>query len=191
METGGLEIKGLPQRKKRKRSRGRKNEEEGKDKEHPSSEPTSSKDLDPETKDYEYLDHVADIKFHSWGKDRKKAFEQMVICMFSYMTELDKVEIDEKATIKVTVKGHDEDSLLFALLDEFLFRFSVDDCLVCRRCHITKIDLDYWTIEALGFGEKFSLQKHPQGTEIKAITKHDMKIIEKDGTVHVYVVVDI
>jgi len=44
---------------------------------------------------------------------------------------------------------------------------------------------------AFRFGEKFSLQKHPQGTEIKAITKHDMKIIEKDGAVHVYVVVDI
>lgn len=32
-------------------------------------------------------------------------------------------------------------------------------------------------MRARGCGEKFNLKKHPQGTEIKAITTHQMKIL--------------
>mmetsp|Transcript_38428 Transcript_38428/g.61679 ORF Transcript_38428/g.61679 Transcript_38428/m.61679 type:complete len:115 (-) Transcript_38428:92-436(-) len=114
----------------------------------------------------------------------------MVICMFSYMTELDEVEIDDEVLSTVNVKGHDEESMVFSLLDEFLYNFSVEE-VVCKRCRVKKIDVKNWSIEAIGFGEKFSLAKHPQGTEIKAITKHDMKIVRKESSIHVYVVVDI
>ena len=40
-------------------------------------------------------------------------------------------------------------------------------------------------------GEKFSLQKHSQGTEIKAITYSNMQIHQKDSRVDVFVIVDI
>mmetsp|Transcript_38429 Transcript_38429/g.61681 ORF Transcript_38429/g.61681 Transcript_38429/m.61681 type:complete len:202 (-) Transcript_38429:92-697(-) len=201
-----MDIQGLPQRKKRERSRGRKKKNTESDEtkaEKPSSsnlfednvkvsESKDSKiDIPPEPeKKYEYLDHIADIKFHSWGKDLKEALEQMVICMFSYMTELDEVEIDDEVLSTVNVKGHDEESMVFSLLDEFLYNFSVEE-VVCKRCRVKKIDVKNWSIEAIGFGEKFSLAKHPQGTEIKAITKHDMKIVRKESSIHVYVVVDI
>lgn len=145
----------------------------------------------PRPVQYEYLDHIADIRFHSWGNDLNEACEQMVICMFSYMTEIDTVEMDPTQTITVDVKAHDMESMLYSLLDEFLYRFSVDD-VVCCDCEILKMDLEQWRIQARGFGERFSLQKHPQGTEIKAITRHDMKIVKKpDGSYHVYVLVDI
>mmetsp|Transcript_34943 Transcript_34943/g.48633 ORF Transcript_34943/g.48633 Transcript_34943/m.48633 type:complete len:200 (+) Transcript_34943:22-621(+) len=199
-----MEIQGLPQRKKRERSRGRKKNNAESDEikaGKPSSsaeddvKQTGSKDskidipAEPEKK-YEYLDHIADIKFHSWGNDLKEALEQMVVCMFSYMTELDEVEIDDGIVSTVNVKGHDEESMVFSLLDEFLYNFSVEE-IVCKRCRVKKIDFKDWSIEAIGFGEKFSLAKHPQGTEIKAITKHDMKIVRNGSSVHVYVVVDI
>ena len=35
--------------------------------------------------------------------------------------------------VEFEVEGHDLGSLLFALLDEFLFRFSADDFMVCRK----------------------------------------------------------
>jgi SHS2 domain-containing protein len=110
---------------------------------------------------FEYLDHIADIRFHSWGGTLAESLEQMVICMFSYMTELDTVE--EKAVISLEVKGHDMESLVFTLLDEFLYRFSVDDNTVCRDCKIDSISLETFEIKARGFGETFSLAKHPQG----------------------------
>jgi SHS2 domain-containing protein len=41
------------------------------------------------------------------------------------------------------------------------------------------------------YGEEFDKAKHPQGTEIKAITYSAMKIIENPYKVEIYVIVDI
>jgi SHS2 domain-containing protein len=51
---------------------------------------------------YEYLDHTADIQFHSWGASVSEAFEQAVVCMFSYITDLSTV--DETDTSEVQVR---------------------------------------------------------------------------------------
>jgi len=40
-------------------------------------------------------------------------------------------------------------------------------------------------------GETFDLEKHPQGTEIKAITYSNMQIHDNEGRVDIYVIVDI
>lgn len=50
--------------------------------------------------------------------------------MFGYMTEIDKVDILEKHEIEA--KGEDIQSLLFHLLDEFLFLFSADPFFIAR-----------------------------------------------------------
>ena len=36
-----------------------------------------------------------------------------------------------------------------------------------------------WRIRARGVGEKFELGRHPQGTEVKAITYSNMQIFDK------------
>lgn len=41
------------------------------------------------------------------------------------------------------------------------------------------------------YGEKFDLQKHQQGTEVKAITMHEMRINLKNDPMDIYVLVDI
>lgn len=145
------------------------------------------------------------------------------------------------------MEGHDLPSLLFAYLDEFLFRFSTEAFVVKRA---TILDLQRpppspsegqegperedaeggagmaaaaaYRIRVRAEGEGFDLAKyvkwrlarwcmrgvlvpglglmcalsfhirrHPQGTEIKAITYSNMQIHEKDGRADVYVIVDI
>lgn len=54
------------------------------------------------------------------------ALENIVPCMFNYITALNRVDINEHQTITVDVTGHDMKSLLFNYLDEFLFRFSTE-----------------------------------------------------------------
>ena len=46
-------------------------------------------------------------------------------------------------------------------------------------------------IEAIGFGETFDLQKHPRGTEVKAITYSAMQVHEKTDFSEVFVIIDI
>jgi len=79
---------------------------------------------------YEYLDHTADVQLHAWGDSLEEAFEQCVMAMFGYMTEIEKVDIEESQEIEA--QGEDMLSLLFHLLDEFLFLFSAEPFFIAR-----------------------------------------------------------
>jgi SHS2 domain-containing protein len=112
--------------------------------------------------------------------------------MFGYMTDLATVDIDEDASCEIEAEGHDNDSLLFSLMDEFLFNFSTE-FFVSKEVEILEWDKENFKIKAKGRGEVFDLEKHPQGTEVKAITYSAMQILEKpDGErSEVYVIIDI
>ena len=60
-----------------------------------------------------------------------------------------------------------------------------------RYIQITSLDLVNCTVSMKGYGEKFDMSKHTQGTEIKAITMHEMKINEEGEQKEIYVLVDI
>lgn len=127
---------------------------------------------------FQYHDHTADIIVHSWGKTRAEAFAQVCVGMFQYMTNLD--NIDFVSSVDVEATGHDLLDLLYHLLDEFLFIFSTE--LHVSRCiEILEFDEEALKIRARGYGEKMALQKHEQGTEIKAVTMHMMKILGPEG----------
>jgi len=136
------------------------------------------------------LDHTADIQFHSWGPTLKQAFEQVIVCMFGYMTELDKVEIDETKTIEIEAEGHDMESLLYGYMNEFLFNFSTE-FMISKEVQIVEFDRENLKIKAIGKGERFNKKKHGQGTEIKAITYSNMQIHENEDRSEIYVIVDI
>lgn len=52
---------------------------------------------------------------------------------------------------------------------------------------MTEFDAENYKIKARCCGETFDLNKHPQGTEIKAITYSNMQVHEKE----VFVIIDI
>jgi len=147
---------------------------------------------------YEYLDHTADIQLHSWGSTLKEAFEWAAVAMFGYMTELDGVDIDEHNIQTIEAEGHDMMSLLYNYLNEWLAVFATED-FIARDVKIIEFDEKNYRIVAQGFGERFDLDKHEQGTEVKAITYSAMQILETPpdpatGTPRrwdVYVILDI
>jgi hypothetical protein len=64
------------------------------------------------------------------GQTLEEAFEQVVIAMFGYMTNLESVSIQSHMDIEV--EGIDMLSLLFQFLDEFLFNFSCEPNFIPR-----------------------------------------------------------
>lgn len=125
-----------------------------------------------------YHDHTADIIVHAWGRTRAEAFAQVVVGMFNYMTEVEHVDVH--CSIEVEAIGHDLLDLLYHLLDEFLFVFGTE-MHISRHVEIVEFDEEALRIKARGYGEKMNLNKHEQGTEIKAITMHMMKILGPDS----------
>lgn len=137
------------------------------------------------------LDHTADVQLHSWGETLIEALEQNGMAMFGYMTELESVEISQKHIIEA--KADDLDGLLFHFLDELLFLFSAEPFLICKKLQITELDLINFTLKCSCFGEEFTLGKHPQGTEVKAITYSAMQIVQNhtEKKFDIFVIIDI
>lgn len=138
----------------------------------------------PITKKYEYLDHTADVQIHSWGNNLDEAFEQSAMGMFGYMTDTETVEPSD--TVKLESEGEDMKSLLFHFLDDWLYKFCADD-FIPREVKVLHFDTVNFKIRSMGWGEQFSLDKHPQGTEVKAITYSAMQIHDKE----IFVIIDI
>ena len=84
----------------------------------------------------------------------------------------------EEVGVAFEVEAHDAHSLLFAFLDELLFRFHTD-MTVCRRVQVGPIDRVNWRVRCVGRGERFVDGVHEQGTEIKAITYSAMQIVDR------------
>jgi SHS2 domain-containing protein len=123
----------------------------------------------------------------------KDAFEQQVYGFFGFVTDSALIEIDDSMTEEWTITGDDLKSLLFKFMDEFLFHFSAE-YFVVKDLEIISFDQDTFTIVVRAQGETFDLDKHTQGTEIKAITYSNMQIHENtqdQNRTDIYVIVDI
>ncbi|NXG41375.1 ARCH archease, partial [Psilopogon haemacephalus] len=140
----------------------------------------------PLNKKYEFVPCL--FRLHAWGDTLEEAFEQCVMAMFGYMTDTETVEPVD--TVEVEAEGHDMLSLLFHLLDEWLYKFSANDFFIPREVKVLHIDRMQFKVRSIGWGEEFSLAKHPQGTEVKAITYSAMQICE-DEKPEVFVIIDI
>lgn len=129
------------------------------------------------------------FRLHAWGSTLQEAFEQCGQAMFGYMTELPYVTITH--CYEIQANGEDLNGLLFHFLDELLYLFSVEPYLICSKLMITEFDVENFSLTCRCYGEPFEIGKHPQGTEVKAITYSAMQINEKPDECEVFVIIDI
>lgn len=127
-----------------------------------------------------------------------EAFGNAAVAMFGYMSKLSLVEADPACATYLELRSHSLDSLLHKFLEECLNLFTSSDIIV-REVTVHRLDLAECSMAATLEGEKFNLDKHTQGTEVKAITYSAMQILEgkKDNPQaprersEVYVIIDI
>ena len=145
---------------------------------------------------FEYLDHPADIILHAWGNNISNALSNLTLCMFGYITSLDSISINNTQSIEygldIIGEGHDMHSLIYSYVDEWLFNFH-DTGFIPKQVEISELQRSdtTWRIVSSGKGEVMDINRHPQGTEVKAITYSGMKVEEEEGRCDIYVVVDI
>ena len=130
---------------------------------------------------------------HGIGSTFKGALEQCALATFNVFTPLEGIENRAKREVEVTVEGTDKKDLIYTVLDELLFIFCTE-FFVAKNADITEMtvgDDDSVLVKLVLYGETFVLGKHEQGTEIKAITMHNMSFTEEPDETHIYVTVDI
>ena len=127
-------------------------------------------------KDFEILDHTADVGIIAYGDDLKQAFANAARALFSLITELDDVE--EVLCRDIELTASDEESLLVGWLNELVYRFDTEGVLF-KRFDIIQLDETY--LKAKGYGEKVDSSKHSLKTGVKGATYHMLKIDRTDG----------
>ena len=128
-------------------------------------------------KDFEIIDHTADVGIMAYGADINQAFANAAKAMFSLIAELDNVEEVLYRDIELTAT--DEESLLVEWLNELICLFDTEN-IVFKRFDITK--LNNTQLKSRSYGEKVDSSKHRLKTGVKAATYHMLKINKSNGS---------
>lgn len=127
-------------------------------------------------KDFEIIDHTADVGIRAYGADMKQAFANAAKALFSLIAELDNVQEVVHRDIELTAP--DRESLLVEWLNELIYLFDVEN-IIFKRFDI--ITLTNTKLKARSYGEKVDKSKHNLKTGVKAATYHMLKIERGDG----------
>ena len=136
-------------------------------------------------KDFEIIDHTADVGIIAYGADISRAFANAARALFSLITELDDVEEILHRDIELTAP--DEESLLVAWLNQLIYLFDTEN-IIFKRFDVTR--LNNTQLKARSYGEKVYSSKHRLKTGVKAATYHMLKV-DKDNGCRVQVLFDI
>lgn len=135
-------------------------------------------------KQYELIDHTADVGVKAYGKTLAQAFEHAAKAMFDIIT--DSSVVAPVGQYDITLDAPDLEQLLVDWLSKLLFLNGAKN-LVFGRFEVT---LQGTHLFAHVYGEYYDTRKHKMGVEIKAATYHMLAVHEKDP-VYVQVLFDI
>jgi len=125
-------------------------------------------------KQYELIEHTADVGVKAYGKTIAEAFEHAAKGMFDIIT--DESMIDPVGQYDIQLEAPDLEQLLVDWLSKLLFLNDAQD-LVFGKFQVT---LTGNQLSASVFGEKYDTKKHGMGVEIKAVTYHMLQVQEKN-----------
>ena len=136
-------------------------------------------------KDFEIINHTADVGIVAYGADMSQAFANAARALFSLITELD--DVAEVLHRDVELTAPDEEGLLVEWLNELIYLFDTENILF-KRFDI--IQLNNTQLKARSYGEKVDKSKHKLKTGVKAATYHMLKV-DRDDVCQVQVLFDI
>jgi SHS2 domain-containing protein len=121
---------------------------------------------------FELLDHTADVFLRARGSDLAELLAACAEGMYSVLIESG--EIQDTLAAEIAVEADDAEELVHSWLRELLFRFSAEG-LLFRRFDFQEVGPT--RVRAVGHGEHFDPDRHRGGTEIKAVTYHQFRVV--------------
>lgn len=125
-------------------------------------------------KNYELIEHTADVGIRVSGKDLKGLFKNTALAMFDIISERKSQILEPKShttNISITQKADNLEELFINWLNELL-SLSATKELIFSNFQINRIDEK--TLEAVAIGQ--DIKNYKINTEIKAATYHQLKL---------------
>ena len=141
-------------------------------------------------KNYEYLDHTADLKIRATGKNLEETFANLAIGAFDFLTDTKKVE--RKTEKKINISANRIESLLYDFMEELLFLLDTDG-LIFSEIKDLKISEDKknntFSLQCSALGDSY--KNYDVKGNIKSVTYSEMKIENTKDNCIIEVVLDI
>jgi len=122
-------------------------------------------------REYEYIEHTADIGIKVYGLELKDLFANAGKAFFDILTEPESIQPSLKKQVIVESQGWER--LLVTWLSELLYLFEVDQWLFNRFqiqfLHENRMEVACW-------GEHYDPVRHEIKTGIKAVTYHQLSV---------------
>lgn len=122
-------------------------------------------------KNYELIEHTADIGIRVSGKTKEDIFASAACAMFDIMVVSG--AIDSKVQHSLTIEGASTEELLVCFLNELIYLFMSKKFLPAK---FRIVKMNNRCLVVLISGEKFNSKRHRLKTEIKAATYHNLKV---------------
>ena len=137
-------------------------------------------------KGHETFEHTADIGIRAWGDQFTEVFEEAARALFSVMVNLK--DIQPRETVRFELVAEAGEELLLKWLKELLFTSDTRKILFSE---FKVLDLTSEKLIAEARGEPLDRAKHSLGSEVKAITRHQFKLVRDKGRYLAEVLLDI
>lgn len=125
---------------------------------------------------FKVFDTTGDVGINVYGKNLKDIFEQAAIGLFSFITDIKKIETNISKSLAINADTYE--NLLINWLNELIFLFDTEG-FIGKNVEIK--ELDEKKIIAIIKGDLFDEKKHLRGVLIKAATYHKLKLEKKNN----------
>ena len=134
---------------------------------------------------FEFIEHTADAGVRVQASTLEDLFETAGLAFTELVTRVDSV--DRRVERQFSLEEDDIETLLVSWLQELLYLLDTED-LVFARFQVKLQDL---SLKATAWGDVFDPKIHTIRTEIKAITYHQLEVVESDQGWQAQVIFDI
>ncbi len=135
---------------------------------------------------HELFDHTADLGLRATAPTVNELFAEMGRALLASMVE-DPSSVRAEVSERIEIAGADREYLLFDWLKELLLRFETERVLFAEF----DVTVSATGLSAVARGEPHDESRHALAHEVKAITYHELKVVERDGGWLAEAIVDI
>ena len=137
-------------------------------------------------KNFEVLDHTADIGLIVYGEDLKALFENAGEAFFHLITDLKKVR--RRIERRIHIERESLDRLMVDWLSELLYLHEVEN-LLFKGFKVESVGEE--GLRAIVRGEPFQEGVHVIKTVVKAVTYHQIEVRQKNGRWRAQIIFDL
>lgn len=139
-------------------------------------------------KRFKFFDHTADILYEAYGDSFENALENAAAALFETIADLKKVKTSKTVVIREWAPNRDE--LVVRVLSDLVAQRDAEG-LFFKTFSVTKIEKKDGGLALEGVAKGAPMSPQAGLLDVKAVTHHQTRVLEKKGRWTVRVLLDI